>query len=37
MKKFIRNIIHKLGYDLKKIDKEFSNPSLEDILKKKNK
>ena len=35
MKKFIKNIIHKLNNDLKKIDKEFSNPSLEDILKKK--
>ncbi len=33
MKNIIKKIIHKLGYDLKKIDKEFKNPSLDDLLK----
>lgn len=32
MKKFFKNIIYKLGYDIKKIDKEFINVSLENLL-----
>jgi FkbM family methyltransferase len=35
MKKFIKNIIHKLGYDIKKINTEFSNYPLEHVLKEK--
>jgi FkbM family methyltransferase len=35
MKKFFKNIIYKLGYDIKKINKEFINESLENLLVKK--
>jgi FkbM family methyltransferase len=33
MKKIIKNFFNKLGYDLKKIDKDFTNIDLEDLLK----
>ena len=32
MKKIIKNFFNKLGYDLKKIDKDFTNIDLEDLL-----
>ena len=35
MKRIIEKTINKLGYDIKKIDQEFKNPSLEDVLAKK--
>ncbi len=33
IKKIAKKIINKLGYDINKIDKEFKNPSLDDLLK----
>ena len=33
MKKIIKNFFNKLGYELKKIDKDFTNIDLEDLLK----
>jgi FkbM family methyltransferase len=33
MKKIIKNFLNKLGYDLKKIDKDFTNIDLDDLLK----
>ncbi|WP_145596195.1 FkbM family methyltransferase [Candidatus Pelagibacter sp. FZCC0015] len=35
MKKIVKKIINNLGYDIKKLDKEFKNPSLDDLLKEK--
>jgi len=34
MKKILKKFINKLGYEIKKVDKEFKNISIEDLLKK---
>ena len=34
MKRILKNFINKLGYEIKKVDKEFKNISIEDLLKK---